>query len=74
MSKECAYCGKKAVFGRTISHAHNVSRRKFNANLQRVRAFVDGHVVRLYACTRCIRSGKVVKPPARSWEPEEATT
>lgn len=70
MAKNCAYCGKGTTFGRSISHAHNVTPRRFEANLQRVRALVEGKVQRVWACTRCIRSGKVVKPQVRAWEPE----
>lgn len=70
MAKQCEFCGKKTQFGSSVSHAHNVSRRRFEANLQKVRAWIEGSVRRVYACTRCIRSGKVVKPPARNWEPE----
>jgi len=70
MAKNCAYCGKGTTFGRSISHAHNVTSRRFEANLQRVRALFEGKVQRIWACTRCIRSGRVVKPQVRSWEPE----
>jgi large subunit ribosomal protein L28 len=45
-----------------VSHAHNVTHRRFNPNLQRVRAIVDGVQRRVRICTRCLRSGKVVKP------------
>jgi hypothetical protein len=31
-------------------------------------------VQRVYACTRCLRSGKVVKPPVRRFEPEATDT
>lgn len=72
MAKNCVYCGKGTTFGRNISHAHNVTSRRFEANLQRVRAVVEGKVRRIWACTRCIRSGKVVKPVVRKWEPETA--
>ena len=47
--------------GRNISHAHNVTPRRFEPNLQRVRALVNGGIQRLRVCTRCLRSGKVVK-------------
>lgn len=47
--------------GRKVSHAHNVSPRRFNPNLQSVRAMVNGGVKKLRVCTRCLRSGKVVK-------------
>jgi large subunit ribosomal protein L28 len=49
------------VAGRTVSHAHNVGLRRFKPNLQSVRAVVNGGTQRLRVCTRCLRSGKVVK-------------
>jgi large subunit ribosomal protein L28 len=61
MAKMCEVSGKPPVFGNRISHAHNVSSRRWMPNLQRVRAIVDGTVRRLSVCTRCIRSGKVQK-------------
>lgn len=61
MAKMCEVCGKAPVFGNRISHAHNVSSRRWMPNLQRVRAIVDGTVKRINVCTRCIRSGKVQK-------------
>ncbi|MDY7095402.1 MAG: 50S ribosomal protein L28 [Acidobacteriota bacterium] len=74
MSKRCEYCDKGTVFGRSISHAHNVTSRTYKANLQRVRAFIDGQVKRIWVCTRCLRSGKVQKPPVRNWSPENLET
>ena len=47
--------------GNSVSHANNATRRKWNPNLQRVRALVDGRVKNVDVCTRCIRGGKVVK-------------
>lgn len=61
MAKSCDICGKGPAFGRTISHAHNVRSRRFEPNLQRVRALVNGGIRRLRVCTRCIRSNRVVK-------------
>ena len=61
MSQQCEVCGKKPQFGHKISHAHNVSNRRWNVNLQKVRAVVNGASKRLRACTSCIRSGKVQK-------------
>ncbi|MDP9120681.1 MAG: 50S ribosomal protein L28 [Acidobacteriota bacterium] len=72
MARQCDVCDKGTVFGRNVSHAHNVTSRTWQANLQRVRALVDGRVRRIYVCTRCLRSGKVTKAPVRSWKPEEA--
>jgi len=61
MAKMCEVCGKAPVFGNRVSHAHNVSSRRWMPNLQRVRAIVDGTVRRISVCTRCLRSGKVQK-------------
>lgn len=61
MARRCDICGKGPKSGRNVSHAHNVTRRRFQANIQTVRAIVDGGVKRLRVCTRCIRSNKVVK-------------
>lgn len=61
MAKQCEICGKSPVVGRQVSHAHNVSARRFEPNLQTVRASVNGGTKRLRVCTRCLRSGKVVK-------------
>ena len=61
MSKHCEVCGKSPVVGRQVSHAHNVSARRFEPNLQTVRAMIDGGIKRIRVCTRCLRSGKVTK-------------
>ena len=42
MAKRCEICDKGPVVGRTVSHAHNVSARRFEPNLQRVRAMING--------------------------------
>jgi large subunit ribosomal protein L28 len=70
MAKQCELCGKTTVFGRNVSHAHNVTSRTWEPNLQAVRALIDGGVRRIRVCTRCLRSGKVVKAPVRKWSPE----
>ncbi len=61
MSQICEICGKKPIFGNTISHAHNKSRRMWHPNIQRVRVLQNGQVKRIKICARCLRSGKVVK-------------
>jgi large subunit ribosomal protein L28 len=61
MAQTCSICGKRPTFGRNISHAHNVTPRRFNPNLQSVRAIVDGTRKRIRVCTRCLKSNKVVK-------------
>ena len=61
MAKHCEICGKTPAVGRTLSHAHNVRARRFEPNLQRIRAMVNGGIRRIRVCTRCIRSGRVAK-------------
>jgi large subunit ribosomal protein L28 len=61
MARVCELCGKKPSVGNHVSHANNKRKRRFNPNLQRVRAVVNGTVRRIRVCTRCLRSGKVLK-------------
>jgi len=61
MAKVCEVCGKKPQFGNRISHAHNLTKRRWNPNLQTVRAIVNGGRRRMRVCTSCLRSGKVQK-------------
>jgi len=49
------------MVGSNVSHAHNVTKRRFNPNLQRVRTIKNGEVRRMVVCTQCIKSGRVVK-------------
>jgi len=63
MSKVCEICGKKPMVGNNVSHAHNVNKRRFNPNLQKVRTLTNGRVKRMLVCTNCIKSGHVVKAP-----------
>ncbi|MGH9580331.1 MAG: 50S ribosomal protein L28 [Terriglobales bacterium] len=61
MARVCDICGKGPQSGNNISHAHNVTKRRWNVNLRPVRARVMGATRRLRVCTSCLRSGKVVK-------------
>jgi large subunit ribosomal protein L28 len=61
MSKVCEVCGKKPLFGHNVSHAHNVTKRRFMPNLQEVRAIVKGRSKRVTVCTSCLKAGKVTK-------------
>jgi large subunit ribosomal protein L28 len=65
MARSCEICGKHSSVGNKVSHANNKSKRLWRPNLQPVRASVNGGVQRLLVCTRCIRSGKVIKAPVR---------
>ena len=61
MSKVCEICGKKPIFGNNVSHAHNLTRRRWNPNLQSVRVIVNGTPKRIRVCTSCLKAGKVTK-------------
>ncbi len=61
MARVCEICGKRPMTGHRISHAHNVTKRRFYPNLQRVRAVVNGTTRRIRVCTSCLRSGRVQK-------------
>ena len=62
MAKRCDVCGKGPQFGNNVSHANNKTRRRFNPNLQSIRVkSANGAAVRQKVCTRCLKSGKVVK-------------
>jgi len=61
MAQVCEICGRGPQFGNRISHAHNVTKRRWNVNLQSVRALVKGAGRRMRVCTSCIRDGKVQK-------------
>jgi large subunit ribosomal protein L28 len=61
MAQVCDICGKGPQFGNNISHAHNVTRRRWNVNLQVVKALVNGAPKRLRVCASCIKSGKIAK-------------
>lgn len=61
MAAVCDVCGKKPFFGKQVSHSHRRSSRRWNPNVQRVRALVDGAPKRLNVCTSCLKAGKVVR-------------
>lgn len=61
MSRVCHSCGKGPAFGNSRSHSMIATKRRFNPNLQKVRALVDGSPRRIYACTRCLKAGKITK-------------
>ncbi len=61
MASVCTVCGKKPSFGMSLSHSHRRTKRRWNPNIQRVRAVVDGSTKRIDVCTGCLKSGKVQK-------------
>ncbi len=85
MSRVCAFTGKRTTVGRQYARRGKAkylggvgrkvtgrTKRKFKPNVQKVRALVDGKVVRVRASAKAIRNGFVVKPPKRDYKPEAA--
>ena len=58
---KCDICGKSVTFGIRVSHSHRRTNRAWIPNVMRVKAVVNGSPKRIYACTRCLRSGKVTR-------------
>jgi large subunit ribosomal protein L28 len=85
MPRVCAITGKKTTFGNQITHRGKakylggvgtkitgITARKFRPNIQKVRAVVDGQVVRIKISAKALRNGAIVKPMKRTWKKEEA--
>ncbi len=63
MSRVCEICGKAPQRGHNVSHANNKTKRVWRPNLQKVRVFYNGRVVRMKICTKCIKTGRIIKAP-----------
>ena len=61
MAKVCSICGKGHQIGHNVSHANNKTYKRWNPNLQNVKAVHEGTVRRVNVCTRCLRSGKITR-------------
>jgi large subunit ribosomal protein L28 len=57
----CDVCGKGPGFGHNISHSHRRTKRRWNPNIQRVRAKIGATPKRMNVCTSCIKAGKVTR-------------
>ncbi len=60
MAAVCDICAKKPGFGNNRPWSRKITKRRFNPNIQRVRATVNGTPKRLNVCTGCLKAGKVV--------------
>lgn len=58
MAAVCDVCGKGPGFGNNVPWSKKRTKRRWNPNVQRVRAIVDGAPKRLNVCTGCIKAGK----------------
>lgn len=67
MARQCDICSKKPTTGNKVSHSNIKTRIRWLPNLKKVKHFAGGCTTRITACTRCIKSGFVTKPPVRSY-------
>ncbi|NLW84042.1 MAG: 50S ribosomal protein L28 [Phycisphaerae bacterium] len=78
MARECYYLGKKTKAGKSYAtrgkakylggvgtKTTGITKRKFKANIQKVRAIIDGKVCRIRVSAKALRMGLVTKPPKR---------
>jgi large subunit ribosomal protein L28 len=85
MPRVCHFTGKKTSFGNQITtrgkakylggvgtKVTGITARKFKPNIQKVRAVIDGQIVRIKVSAKAIKSGLVVKPVKRNWKPTKA--
>jgi large subunit ribosomal protein L28 len=86
MPRVCYFTGKKTTFGNQVTHrgkakylggvgtkVTGITARKFKANIQKVRAVIDGEIVRVKVSTKAIRNGMITKPVRRKYT-KPATT
>ena len=86
MPRVCYFTGKKTSFGKKVTHRGKakylggvgtkitgISPRKFRPNIQKVRAVVNGRIVRIKVSAKAIRNGMVVKPAVRRYTKPAAT-
>ncbi len=85
MPRVCYFTGRKTSFGNQVTHRGKakylggvgtkitgITARKFKPNIQKVRAVIDGQIVRVKVSTKAIRDGKIVKPARRRYTKPEA--
>lgn len=84
MPRKCPFTGKKTRAGRKYARRGKAkylggvgikitgkTKRKFKPNMQRVRAVIDGQVVKINVSAKAIRNGFIVKPEKRNYKPED---
>jgi len=82
MSRVCYFTGKRTRTGQTICRRGKakylggvgrkitgITKRKFKANIQKVRAVIDGKVCRVRVSAKAIHMGLVEKPVKRNYKP-----
>ena len=85
MPRVCYFTGKKTRIGNQKTHrgkakylggvgtkCTGITPRQFKANIQTVRAVVDGRVTRIKVSAKAIKMGLVQKPVRRNYKPAAA--
>lgn len=83
MPRVCPVTGKKTIAGRQYTRrgkakylggvgvkTTGITKRTFRANMQKVRAVVNGKVTRITVTAKAMRMGAVTKPLKRDYKPE----
>ncbi len=87
MPRVCRFTGKRTAAGRRYCRRGKAkylggvgrkvtgkTKRKFKANMQRVRAVIDGKIVKINVSAKAIRNGLIVKPHKRDYTPPAEDT
>lgn len=69
MGRQKTTRGKAKYLGGVGTKTTGITARKFRPNIQKVRALIDGQVVRIKVSTKAIKSGLITKPTKRNWKP-----
>ena len=85
MPRVCYFTGKKTTFGNQKTSrgkakylggvgtkCTGITARKFKPNIQKVRAIIDGRIVRVKVSTRAIKMGLITKPVKRRYTKPQA--
>ena len=61
MAAVCDICAKGPGFGHNVPWSKKKTNRRWNPNIQSVRAVVNGSTKRMNVCVSCIKAGKVAR-------------
>lgn len=56
--KRCEICGKGCTTGNNVSHSERHTKRKFEANIQKVNVELDGKKGKKNICANCLKTMK----------------
>jgi large subunit ribosomal protein L28 len=59
MAAVCDICGKGPGFGHNVPWSKKKTNRRWDPNIQRVHAKIDGTPKQLNVCTSCLKAGRV---------------